>query len=121
VSVSAEGQPNVVAAAFLEPGNSLQIVLVDDQMQGSSPLGLRIDVGAGMGQARVLRLTAPSQSATAGVLLGGHEVSAAGSLRAQAHPQSISTHAGILSVELDPASAELLTVSARTTTTRRRG
>ena len=78
---------------------------------GTSPLALRLDVGAGMGVARILRLTAPSQSATGGVLLAGRPVAPDGSWRAPTRMQSVATRSGILALELVPDSAALVTVS----------
>jgi hypothetical protein len=112
-TISAEGSPDLAAASFSGPGHSLQIVLVDDEAPGASPLALRLNVGAGMGAARILLLTAPSQSATDGVLLAGHAVAANGSWRAPTRTQSIATHAGTLALELAPSSAALVTVSPR--------
>ena len=78
-STIAEGSPNLVAASFAGPDHLLKVVLVDDEPPGASPLALRLDVGAGLGAGRVLRLTAPAQNATGGVLLGGRAVAANGS------------------------------------------
>lgn len=110
-TVSAEGSPDLVAAAFSEPDHSLKVVLVDDEPQGASPLALRLDVGAGLGTASVQRLTASSQSATAGVLLAGQAVAANGSWNAAIAQQSVAAHAGMVALEMTPGSAALLTVS----------
>jgi hypothetical protein len=111
VTIAGEGSPDLVAASFSAPDHSLQVVLSNDEPQGTSPLALRLNLGAGMGEARILRLTALSQSATDGVLLGGRPVAADGSWRVPMRPESASTHAGILTLDLAPGSAALVTVS----------
>ena len=57
-TISAEPQPNLVAASFAGPGHSLKVLLVDDEEPGASPLALLLNVGAGLGVGQVLRLTA---------------------------------------------------------------
>jgi hypothetical protein len=103
--------PDLVATAFAGPGHTLKVVLVNDEPQGTSPLELHLDVGAGLGAAEILRLTAPSPSATGDVLLAGRAVAANGSWSAPAGTPSVATHAGILALELPPSSAALVTVS----------
>ncbi len=109
-TISAEGSPDVVAAAFSAPDHSLRVVLVDDEAPGTTPLALRLNVGAGLGTASVQRLTASSQSATAGVLLAGHAVAADGSWSARVAKQSAAANAGTVALEMTPGSAALLTV-----------
>ena len=104
------GGPNLVVASFSGPHHGVQVVLVDDEPPGAQPLALRLNVGAGMGPGRVLRLTGPAPSATGDILLGGHAVAADGTLRAPIHPERIAAHAGAVTVELAPSSAALVTV-----------
>jgi hypothetical protein len=111
--VTAAGVPDLVAASFSGPGHSLRVVLVDDEPPGARPLTLSLNVGAGMGPGQVLRLTGPAPSATGDILLGGHAVSAGGSLRAPIHPERVAAHSGTVTVELAPSSAALVTVSPR--------
>ena len=118
-TISAAGSPDLVAAAFSGPGHSLKVVLADDEPQGTSPLALRLDVGAGMSAASILRLTAPSQSATGGVRLAGHAVAPNGSWRAPIHTESVAARSGILALELAPGSAALLTMSRARSAPRR--
>jgi hypothetical protein len=122
-TISAAGSPNLVAAAFAGPTHSLRVVLSDDEAPGASPLAVRLEVGAGMGVASVERLTAPSQSATAGVRLAGRAVAADGSWRTPLHMESVPTHSGIVTLELAPGSAALVTVAGPSATlrSRRRG
>jgi hypothetical protein len=110
-TIAAEGSPNLVAASFSAPDHSIKVLLVDDEPEGSSPLALRLDVGTGLGAARILRLTAPSQSATEGVLLGGGAVPPGGSWQTPAQTESAAPHAGALALALAPGSAVLLTMS----------
>jgi hypothetical protein len=110
-TIAAEGSPDLIAASFSGPDHSLKVVLADDEPQGTSPLALRLDVGAGMGAAHIIRLTAPSQSAIGGVLLAGRTVAADGSWRAPLSAESALTRAGILALKLAPGSAALVTVS----------
>jgi len=115
-----EGSPNLVAASFAGPDHLLKVVLVDDEPLGASPLALRLDVGAGLGAARVLRLTAPAQNATGGVLLGGHAIAANGSWSNSAPAESVSARTGTIALELAPDSAALVTVDPRPAAPRRR-
>jgi hypothetical protein len=119
-STIAEGSPNLVAAAFAGPDHLLKVVLVDDEPAGASPLALRLDVGAGLGAGRVLRLTAPAQNATGGVLLGGRAVAANGSWSNSAPAESVSARTGTIALELAPDSAALVTVGPQQTAPRRR-
>jgi len=110
-TISAEPQPNLVAASFAGSGHSLKVVLADDEPSGASPLALRLNVGAGLGVGQILRLTAPSQNATGGVLLGGRAVADNGSWSTSAPTESASARTGVLALELAPDSAALVTVS----------
>jgi hypothetical protein len=110
-TITAEPSPNLVAASFSGPDHSLKVVLSDDEPPGTSPLALRLEVGTGMGAARILRLTAPSQNATGHVRLAGRSVAANGSWRAPIRTESVPTHSGILALELAPGSAALVTMS----------
>jgi hypothetical protein len=123
-TISSVGSPpNLVATSFSGPDHSLKVVLVDDEPPGASPLALHLDVGPtlpGLGAAQVLRLTAPSQSATGGVLLADRAVAANGSWRTPIRTESVATQAGILALELAPNSAALVTLSRPRATPHRR-
>jgi hypothetical protein len=110
-TIAAEPPPNLVAASFAGPNHSLKIVLADNEPNGASPLALRLEVGAGQGVAQILRLTAPSQSATSDVLLAGRAVAADGSWRAPLRAETTPTYSGTLALELAPGSAALITVA----------
>jgi hypothetical protein len=118
-TISAEPQPNLVAASFAGPGHTLKVVLADDEPLGASPLALRLNVGVGLGVGQILRLTAPSQNATGGVLLGGRAVAANGSWSTSLPTESASARSGAIALELQPDSAALVTVSPPVTVTRR--
>jgi hypothetical protein len=121
ISAPATGSPNLVAASFSGSDHSLKVMLVDDEPPSASPLALRLDVGAGMGAANVARLTAPSPASTHDVLLAGSTGGApAGSRHASAGPTGLTTHSGIVAVELAPSSAALVTVSPRAPAPHRR-
>jgi hypothetical protein len=109
-TISAEGSPDLVAAAFSGPNHSLKVVLVNNEPPGTSSFALRVDVGPGLAAASVLRLTAPSVGATEDVLLGGRAVAASGSWTPPP-TESIATHAGVLALELAPDSAALVSLS----------
>ncbi|HEY2282002.1 MAG TPA: hypothetical protein VGH60_00440 [Solirubrobacteraceae bacterium] len=113
--------PNLVVSSFSGPDHGVQVVLVDDEPPGTRPLALRLNVGAGLGPGRVLRLTGPAPGATGDILLGGHAVAADGSLRSPIRPERIAAHAGIVTVKLAPSSAALVTVGPRAPTHKHHG
>jgi hypothetical protein len=113
-TISAEGSPDLIAAAFSGPADSIEVALSNNEPQGTSPLALRLDVGS-MGAASILRLTAPSQSSTDGVRLAARSVAADGSWHAPAREESVPTRSGIVALELAPASAALVTIASRAT------
>ncbi len=113
-TIAPEGSPNIVAASFLGGDHSLRVVFVDEEPPGTSPLSLQLDVGAGLGVAHVLRLTAPSPSATGDVSLAGRTVAPNGSWRPPARTESIASHSGVVALDLAPSSAALLTIAPPT-------
>ncbi len=113
-TIAPEGSPNLVAASFLGRDHSLRVVLADEEPPGTSPLSLQLDVGASLGVGHVLRLTAPSPSATGDVSLAGRAVAANGSWRAPTRTESIASHSGVLALQLAPSSAALLTIARPT-------
>lgn len=119
-TISAEGSPNLVAAGFSGAKRSLEFVLADNEPPGATPLTLSLEVGAGMGTAQIQRLTAPSQSATSGVLLDGRALAVNGSWRAPTQTESVSGSSGTVALELAPDSAALVTVSPPKPPPRRR-
>jgi hypothetical protein len=93
-TVAGESASELLAAAFEGPGSAIQILLVDDQMQGA-PLSVRVGVGAGARSTRLQRLTAAS-------------VSAIGRVSLSAGPAEC--RSGTVTLELPAASAALLSV-----------
>jgi hypothetical protein len=110
-TITAEPSPNLVAAAFAGPEHSVKVVLSNDEPPGTSPLVLRVGVGAGLSTASVLRLTASAPSATFGVRLAGRAVAADGSWRAPTRTERMTVHSGIVEIELAPGGAALVTAS----------
>jgi hypothetical protein len=109
-TISAGHSPNLVAASFSGRGHIMKVVLVNDEPEGTSPFAMQLRVGAGMGVAHVLRLTAPSQNATNGVLIADDGVAPNGSWRPPERTESVVTHSGTATLELAPGSAALVTV-----------
>ncbi len=107
-TISAESSPNIVAAGFSGPGHSLKVVLCNNEPEGTSPLAVQLEVGAGMGAAQIQRLTDSSPSATSGVLLAGRAVAANGSWRAPLRAENVVGRSGTVTVELSPGSAALV-------------
>jgi hypothetical protein len=110
-TITAQPSPNLVAAAFSGPRHSVKVVLANDEPPGTSPLALRLGVGAGPSTASVLRLTAPTPSSTFGVRLAGRTVAADGSWRAPTRRENVVVSSGTAALDLPPGSAALLTVS----------
>jgi hypothetical protein len=109
-TISASLVPNLAAYGFDGPAHTRKLLLVDEEAPGSRPLALRVPLGAGLGAARVLRVTGPSLGATEGVRLGGHAVAANGKWQAPIHGEAAPVHGGVLTLRLNPASAALVTV-----------
>lgn len=106
-----ENAPDLVAAAFAGPRRSLKVAVSDNDPEGSSPLTLEVEVGPHMGAAHILRLTAPSESATGDVRLAGRAVASNGAWHAPKHTETAIPHEGLVTVLLTPGSAALLSVN----------
>jgi hypothetical protein len=101
---------NIALTALRGPSGGLRLVLVDDDPPGSPDVALSVHVGPGYRAATVLSMTAPSPSATTGVLLGGRAVPPDGAWREPARlPRLVPRH-GVVTVTIAPSSAALLTV-----------
>jgi hypothetical protein len=114
ITLSSEGTespPDLVAAAFAGPERSLKVVVSDNDPESSSPLALELEVGPHMGRAHILRLTAPSETATNGVRLGGRAVAANGGWRVPKRTETAIPHSGFVTVRLTPGSAALVSLS----------
>lgn len=110
MTISATVAPNLAAYGFAGPAHTRKLLLIDDEAPGASPLAIRVPVGAGLGAARVLRLTGPSLAATDGVRLGGRAVPATGVWQPPAHGEDVRARGGVVSLLLEPSSAALVTV-----------
>ena len=99
------------ASAVRGPGRQLRLVLVDYDPPGSTPLAVHLRVPRGLGGGSVLRLTAPSPTATSGVRLGGSAVAPDGSFTPPSVLPRVSGRAGSLAVGMAPDSAAVVTLS----------
>jgi hypothetical protein len=104
-------RPNVEATTFLAADGTLQFVIVDDDPPGARRVAMHLHVGRGFHGASIMSLTAPSPSALSGVRLGGREVQPDGAWSQPARlPRALNKH-GVITVELAPSSAALVTVA----------
>ena len=99
------------ASAVRAPDGSVRLMLVDYDSPGSPPLAVRLRVPRGLGGGSVLRLTAPSPTATSGVLLGGRAVAPDGTFTPPSALPRVSGRAGSLAVGMPPDSAAVVTLS----------
>jgi hypothetical protein len=104
-------RPNVEASTFLAADGTLQFVLVDDDLPGARSVAVHLHVGAAYHGARILSLTAPSPEAVSGVALGGQQVAADGSWTQPSRLPHASNRDGVVTVDLKPSSAALVTVA----------
>ena len=109
-TVSAPVATNLAAYTFAGPARARKLLLIDDEAPGASPLAIHVRVGAGLGGARVLRLTGSSLAATDGVRLGGRAVTAVGTWRQPPRGEEAPVRHGVLSLRLDASSGALVTV-----------
>jgi hypothetical protein len=99
------------ASAVRAPDGRLLVVLVDYDPPGSPPLAVRLRVAHGLGGGSILRLTAPSPTATSGVRLGGRAVAPDGTFTLPSALPRVSGRAGSLAVQMPPTSAAVVTLS----------
>jgi hypothetical protein len=109
---SSPGRPNVQVTSLLGTRGSLHAVIVDDDPPGAPGVAVHLHVGPGYGQASILSLTAPGPAALSGVRLGGRAVAANGSWREPQKLPRLANNDGVITVDLAPSSAALLTVPA---------
>jgi hypothetical protein len=103
-------RPNVEANAFVAANGKLEFEIVDDDSPGGRPVAVRLHVGRAYHGASILSLTAPSPSALTGVRLGGREVAPDGTWTAPALLPRAPNLGGVITVQLAPSSAALVTV-----------
>jgi hypothetical protein len=118
-SITAPRRANLVVSAFLARDGTLHYVIVDDDPPGARRAAVSLHVGRGFHGASILSLTAPSPQALAGVRLGGQAVAPDGLWSEPAELPRAVNRDGVITVDVRPSSAALLTVSpvANVTTT----
>jgi len=110
-SASASAPANAVVSAFAASDGALHFVIVDDDPPGSRRLAVALHVGGGFHGGSILSLTAPSPLALSGVRLGGQAVAPDGVWSEPATlPRAANRH-GVITVDVRPSSAALVTVS----------
>ena len=76
-------------------------------------MAMHLHVGGGYQGARILSLTAPSPEAQSGVTLGGRAVAANGSWSEPASLPHVANTGGVITVNMKPSSAALVTVAPK--------
>jgi hypothetical protein len=108
-ATAAASRANVDVIALLSAQGKLHVVIVDDDPPGATHVAVKLHVGRGFGAATVLALTAPSPTATTGVRLGGKTVGGDGRWRAPARLEHRPNRAGVITLDVSPDSAMLVT------------
>jgi hypothetical protein len=111
-SVVSPDNTNAVVNAFELPDGALRFVIIDDDPPGDLDARVALRVGAGFHGGSVLSLTAPSPEATSGVRLGGQAVAPSGAWTAPAKLPSVPNRHGVITVDVAPSSAALVSVAA---------
>ena len=111
--VSSPGRPNVEVTTLRAADGTLHFVIVDDDPPGARSVAVRLRVGSGFRGASILSLTAPSPAALSGVKLGGRAVAPDGSWSEPSRLPHAPNRDGVITVDITPSSAALLTVSPR--------
>ena len=113
--VSASGPSWLHGWATTGPGRARHVVLLNDSLNRSASVAVRAPRGTlGSGPARLERLSAPSAYATSGITLGGHSFGATRTgILPVAVRDDVAAHGGAYRVRVPPASAAVLTFSAR--------
>ncbi|HZL48807.1 MAG TPA: hypothetical protein VFC30_07320 [Solirubrobacteraceae bacterium] len=113
VRVIASPSPaNVDVIALLSDQGNLHLVIVDDDPPTAKHATVKLHVGRRFGAARILSLTAPSPAASAGVRLGGRALESDGRWRAPARLERRPNRAGVITLDVSPGSAMLVTVAS---------
>jgi hypothetical protein len=112
-TASSSRNPNVEVRTFIAPDGTLQVVIVDDDVPAARPLAVAVHAGRVFQGASILRLTGPLPQALSGVLLGGRAVAADGSWTQPSKQPHAANKRGVITVEMTPGSAALLTVLRR--------
>ena len=112
-STSSPRRPNIQASTFLASDGTLHVVIVNDDPPGSRRLAIGVHVGRVFQGASILSLTARSPEALSGVRLGGRAVAPDGSWTEPSRQPHASNKRGVITVDVAPGSAALLTVLRR--------
>jgi hypothetical protein len=110
-TASSSGRPNVEVAGLAAADGRLHLVIVDDDPPGARGVAVRLRVGSAIRGASVLSLTAPSPGALSGVRLGGRAVARDGSWSEPSRLPYAPNRHGVITAEIRPSMAALLTVS----------
>jgi hypothetical protein len=110
-AIVSPSKANVDVVALLNKGGKLHVLIVDDEPPGVGHAAVALHVGRRFGGATVLPLTAPSLTAAAGVHLGGRAVERDGRWRASSRLESRPNRSGVITLNVAPASAMLVTVA----------
>lgn len=105
------GASTLTAGAFVTPGGSVQLVLVDFAPTGAQPLLVHLRLPRSFRAGPILRLTAPGLRATVGVTLGGNAVGAGGTWSPAATLPYVSGEPGALALKMPASSAALVTLA----------
>ena len=111
--IGSPGPLNVEVTTFLAPDGALHFVVVDDDPPGARSVAVHLQVGGGFHGASILSLTAPSPAALSGVQLGGQAVQPDGSWTQPSTLPRAANRDGVITVDVTPSSAALLTVSPK--------
>jgi hypothetical protein len=109
VQIRAQGQNLAIWAGRSSRGD-VHVIIDNEQPPGSRPLLFNLPRAPETRAASILRLTAPSLSATSGVTLGGNAVAADGSWRPVSDLPHAKLSSSSVSVVVDPQSAALVTI-----------
>ena len=109
---------NLAVSVLRGSAGGLRVVIADDEAAGESPTVVRVHVGGRYQPATALLLSASSPGALAGVTLGGRSVAPDGSWHGPRTLPRIPVVGGVLSFEIAPSRAVLLTLAPRARTRR---
>ena len=112
-NTSSPDKPNVYVNTFVAADGTLHVVVVDDDAPKARRVRVRLHLGRGFHGASILSLTAPSLSALSGVRLGGRAVAPGGSWTEPSSLPRAPNRNGVITVQMSPGSAALLTVSPK--------
>jgi hypothetical protein len=110
-AIVSPGGSNVDVVAMLGSGGGLHVLVVDDETAAAKHVVVALHVARHLGAATVLALTGPSPSARTGVRLGGQAVESGGGWRVPPRLRVPPNRSGVITFEVSPASATLLTVA----------